>query len=149
MKKLFCWKILRWVILGAVILVAAIQVVRPDRSNPAVTVEAPASFEARSVLRRACYDCHSNETVWPWYSGIAPVSWLVARDVRKGREELNFSTWDRYTTKQQAEKLKESWEEVEEGEMPLWIYLPVHRDAVLSAEDRAVLRKWVIGTVPQ
>lgn len=96
-----------------------------------------------------CYDCHSNETVWPWYSGIAPVSWLVARDVRKGREELNFSTWDRYTTKQQVEKLKESWEEVEEGEMPLWFYLPVHRDAVLSAEDRAVLRKWAIGAAPQ
>jgi hypothetical protein len=84
--------------------------------------------------------------VWPWYSRIAPVSWLIASDVREGREELNFSTWDQYTTKQQIEKLKESWEEVEEGEMPLWFYLPVHRDAVLSDKDRATLRQWAMGT---
>lgn len=64
----------------------------------------------------------------------------------KGREELNFSTWDRYTTKDQVKKLKESWEEVAEGEMPPWFYLPIHHDAVLSAEDRLVLRKWALGS---
>jgi hypothetical protein len=84
--------------------------------------------------------------VWPWYSRVAPVSWLLARDVRKGRDELNFSTWDRYSTKEQVKKLKKSWEEAAEGEMPPWFYLPVHRDAVLSAEDKVVLREWAIGT---
>jgi len=98
----------------------------------------------RAVLRRACYDCHSHETVWPWYSKVAPVSWLVAHDVHEGRQKLNFSTWNRYTPKQQVKKSKESWEEVAAGEMPLWYYLPVHRDAALSAEDRALLRTWAL-----
>ena len=148
MRKFFRWKVLRWVLLAVGLLFVAIQFVPVDRSNPPVTAEVPAPPEARAVLRRACYDCHSNETVWPWYSKVAPVSWLVARDVRKGREELNLSTWDRYATKEQLKKLKESWEEVAEGEMPPWFYLPVHRDAVLSAEDKAVLRKWALDTPP-
>ncbi len=145
MKKLLRWKVLRWVLLGVVVVFAAIQFVPVDRSNPPVTAEVPASPEVRAILRRACYDCHSNETVWPWYSKIAPVSWLVARDVHKGREELNYSTWDRYSTKEQVKKLKESWEEVAEGEMPLWFYLPIHRDAVLSPEDKSALRNWALG----
>ena len=146
MKRLFRWKFLRWVVLGVVVVLVAIQFVPVNRSNPPVTAEVPASPEARAVLRRACYDCHSNESVWPWYSSVAPASWLVARDVRKGREELNFSTWDRYTTKEQVKKLKESWEEVAEDEMPPWFYLPIHDDAVLLAEDRLVLRKWALGS---
>jgi hypothetical protein len=146
MKTPFRWKVFRWVLLSFLAVIAAIQLMPVDRSNPPITAEVPAPPEARAVLRRACYDCHSHETVWPWYSRIAPVSWLIAGDVRKGREELNFSTWEKYTTKQQVEKLKESWEEVEEGEMPLWFYLPVHRDAVLSDEDRAILRQWAMGT---
>jgi hypothetical protein len=146
MKKHFRWKVLRWVLLGALAIFVVLQFVPVNRSNPPVTVEVPARPEARAVLRRACYDCHSHETVWPWYSRVAPVSWLVTRDVRKGRDELNFSTWDKYSTKEQFEKLKESWEEVDEGEMPLWFYLPVHRDAVLTGEDRAILRRWSMGT---
>jgi hypothetical protein len=138
--------VVRWVVLAAVAVFVAIQLVPVQRSNPPVTAEVPAPPEAQAVLRRACYDCHSNETVWPWYSRVAPVSWLLARDVREGRAELNFSTWDRYSTKEQVEKLKESWEEAAEGEMPPWFYLPVHRDAVLSAEDKQVLREWAIGT---
>jgi hypothetical protein len=143
--KIFRWKGLRWALLGVVVALTAIQFVPVDRSNPAAGSEVPATPETRAVLRRACYDCHSHETVWPWYSRVAPLSWLIARDVRQGREELNFSTWDRYSTKQQIKKLKESWEEVAEGEMPPWFYLPAHRDAALSAEDRAILRKWALG----
>lgn len=111
-------------------------------SNPPVTGDVPAPPAAKAILRRACYDCHSNETRWPWYSRIAPVSWLVVRDVREGRNELNFSNWDQYSTRQQVKKLKESWEAVAEGEMPPWFYLPVHRR--LTTEDRAVLRRWAI-----
>jgi hypothetical protein len=146
MKRLFRWKVVRWVVLAVVVVFLAIQLVPADRSTPPVTAEVPAPPEARAVLRRACYDCHSNETVWPWYSRVAPVSWLLARDVRKGRDELNFSTWERYSSKEQVKKLKKSWEEAAEGEMPPWFYLPVHRDAVLSAEDKVVLREWAIGT---
>jgi hypothetical protein len=144
-KRLLRWNVLRWVVLGVVGLLAAIQLAPVDRSNPPVEAEVPADPNVRAILRRACYDCHSNETVWPWYSRVAPFSWLVARDVREGRRELNFSTWNQYTTKQQIKKLKESWEEVAEGEMPPWFYLPVHRDAVLPPEDRAALRQWSAG----
>jgi hypothetical protein len=135
----------RWIVLsGLAVLFAlgAVQLVPVETSNPPVTGDVPTSPAVKVVLRRACYDCHSNETRWPWYARIAPVSWLVARDVRKGRAELNFSIWDQYSSKQQVKKLKESWEKVAEGEMPPWFYLPVHRDARLSAEDRALLRQW-------
>lgn len=124
------------------LLFLAIQGVPVDRGNPPVEEEVPASPEARAVLKRACYDCHSNEVVWPWYANVAPASWLVARDVREGREAVNYSTWNRLDARHRREALHESWEEVEEGEMPLWLYLPLHPEARLSEQDRAVLRDW-------
>ena len=145
MRNIFRWNVLRWLLLGTLVALVIAQLVPVDRSNPPVEAEVPAPANVRAVLRRACYDCHSNETVWPWYSSVAPFSWLLARDVHEGRRELNFSTWSQYTTKQQIKKLKESWEEVAEGEMPPWFYLPVHRDAVLSAEDRGLLRAWSLA----
>jgi hypothetical protein len=135
----------RWIIVLALVVLGGlvtIQFVPIDTSNPPVTGDVPSSAAVKAVLRRACYDCHSNETEWPWYSRIAPISWWVARDVRKGRAELNFSTWDQYSTKQRVKKLKETSETVAEGEMPPWFYLPAHRDARLSAEDRALLKGW-------
>jgi len=119
-----------------------IQFLPMDLSNPPIEEDIPTSPDVKTILKRACYDCHSNETVWPWYSRIAPVSWLLLWDVKEGREELNFSTWNRYSTKEQSKKIHESWEEVEEGEMPLWFYLPLHPEAALSDKDRAVLREW-------
>ena len=103
----------------------------------------------QAILPRACYDCHSNATVWPWYSRVAPFSWLVGRDVREGRREVNFSTWNRLTARPQVKKLKESWREVADGDMPPWFYVGVHRDARLSADDRAALRQWALGTAGQ
>jgi hypothetical protein len=138
-------RIAKWTIAVLSIALVVIQFVPVDRTNPPVETEVPATAEVRAVLRRACYDCHSNETVWPWYSRIAPVSWLVARDVHEGRDELNFSTWNRLTTKKQIKALHESWETVEEGEMPLWFYLPTHPEARLSSQDRSVLRAWSLS----
>jgi hypothetical protein len=128
-------------VLGVFVLIQAIPV---ETGNPPVTADIPAPPEVKAILRRACYDCHSNETRWPWYSRVAPVSWLVAWDVREGRAELNFSTWNEYGTRDRVGKLKESWEEVDEGEMPPWFYLPVHRDARLSPADRTMLRAWAL-----
>jgi hypothetical protein len=128
--------------IGVVVVLVAMQLVPVGVTNPPVESDIPTSPEVKAVLRRACYDCHSNETVWPWYSRIAPISWLAAWDVHEGRAELNFSTWNQYTTQEQVKKLKESWEKVQEGEMPPWYYLPVHRDAGLSAEDRILLQRW-------
>lgn len=124
------------------VLFLAVQFVPVDRSNPARQTRVPASPEARAVLQRACYDCHSNEVRWPWYSYVAPVSWLVAKDVKEGRAALNFSTWNLLSADEQTEAFKESWEKVQEGEMPLWFYLPLHPSAKLSPADRAVLQSW-------
>jgi hypothetical protein len=137
----------KWIVRSAialVVLLIAIQFVPVATTNPPVEQDVPAPPEVKAVLKRACYDCHSNETVWPWYGRIAPLSWLIVNDVREGRAELNFSTWNQYNTQAQVKKLKESWEEVDEGKMPPWYYLPVHRDAGLSAEDRLQLQQWAL-----
>ena len=145
MWQIFRWTTVRWIPLGVLALLVAIQFVPVDRSNPPVEADVPAPANVRAILRHACYDCHSNETVWPWYTRVAPVSWLVARDVHEGRDELNFSTWNRLSTRRQVKHLQESWQEVAEGEMPPWFYVGVHPDAMLSIEDRAALRSWALS----
>lgn len=116
-----------------VVLFVLIQLVPYGRNhtNPAVLQE-PAwdSPTTRSLAQAACFDCHSNETVWPWYSQVAPVSWLVARDVQEGRESLNFSEWGRSGGEgQEADELAEA---VLDGTMPPPIFLLTHREARLS-----------------
>ena len=135
-------RILRWSAVGLCLGFIVIQFVPVNRTNPPVEGDLRAPAEVLSVLRRACYDCHSNETVWPWYSRIAPVSWVIARDVHEGRAALNFSTWNRLSTKEQAKAMRESWEEVAEGKMPTRYYLPLHPEARLSPADQSLLRAW-------
>ena len=133
-------------ILGAAfVLFFAIQIIRVDTVNPPVTSDIETPADVKSILRRSCYDCHSNETQWPWYSRLAPVSWLMAHDVQEGREHLNFSEWATLDTREQVKRMEEAWEEVEEGEMPLWFYLPMHPEARVSESDRVILRRWAIG----
>lgn len=130
---------------GAALAVAlvAIQFIPAARAeNPPVEEEVAASPEVRQILRRSCYDCHSNETSRPWYGRVAPASWLVHRDVLEGREHLNFSTWNRYDAEERAEKLEELVEEVNEGKMPPWFYTPLHPGSGVSDAERAVLEEW-------
>jgi len=126
------------VILGIVVLFGvAIQFVPTpvSRINPPVQAEPPWDSPAtREVFYRACGDCHSNQTTWPWYSRVAPVSWLIASDVAEGRGRLNVSEWNR---RQRA--ADEAAEAVVEGEMPLPIYLIMHPNARLSTEERQTL----------
>ena len=135
------------IVLVVAAVVVLVQFIPVERVNLPVGVEVPAPPEVRAVLRRACYDCHSNESVWPWYSRVAPVSWLVARDVREGRAEVNYSTWDVYSSADQLKKLAKSRKEVDKGKMPLWFYLPIHPNARLSAQDVALLDSWA-GPLP-
>lgn len=130
--------------IGATLAAAflGLQLVPVDLDNPPVEEEVPATPEARAVLRRACYACHSNEAVWPWYARIAPLSWLAARDVREGRAAVNFSTWNRLDELSRRAVLERSWEEIEAGEMPLWFYLPLHPEAKLTDADRQLLDHW-------
>lgn len=128
-----------WVKRGLLTLAALLVVIQlvpygRDHANPPVTAE-PAwdSPETRALAVAACFDCHSNETVWPWYSNVAPVSWLVQRDVDEGREKLNFSEWGR------PQEADEAGETVREGEMPPRQYLITHPEARLSDVELATL----------
>lgn len=121
---------------------AIAQLIPVARENPPVESEPPIAPEARAVLVRACLDCHSNQTVWPWYSKVAPASWLLAKDVREGRAKLNLSAWSRYSAKKQRKLLRESLEEVKEGDMPLWTYRIGHPEARLTDADRQTLERW-------
>jgi hypothetical protein len=124
------------------VLFVAIQFWPVSRGNPPVTGDLGAPEPVNSILRRSCYDCHSNETRWPWYAYVAPVSWLVAHDVEEGREHLNLSEWKKLTENKRASAADEMAEEVEKGHMPLPNYLRAHSDAKLSDEDVKTLRKW-------
>ncbi len=113
-----------------------------DENPEDLFASAELSPEVSAVLRAACYDCHSNETVYPWYSYITPFSWFIFDHIRHGRDELNFSEWASMPQRRQKRKLKELVEEVEEGEMPLKSYTPLHSDARLSDEQKALLIEW-------
>ncbi len=124
------------------VLVLLMQLVPITRDNPTIsgTLDAPPPVTA--TLRRACFDCHSNETVWPWYSRVAPASWLVAHDVHEGREHLNFSTWTDLPRTEQTKRLLEIAEEVEKGAMPPGIYTPLHPEARLTLADISAVATW-------
>lgn len=123
--------------LGLLVLFLVLQFlpVGPARTNPPVAAE-PAwdSPHTRELFVRGCADCHSNQTEWPWYSHVAPVSWLVASDVAEGREHLNVSEWNR-----PQDDAEEAGEMLREGEMPLKIYLPTHPEAWFSDAEKAEL----------
>jgi len=126
------------ILIGAIALFVLIQLIPfgHDYANPPVVAE-PAwdTPQTRTLFMRACGDCHSNETKWPWYSRVAPVSWLVAYDVAEGRENFNASNWGQ----QKRNKGYDAAEEVEEGDMPPGIYLPAHPEARLSADEKKSL----------
>lgn len=136
----------RRVVMRAVVILAAAlvlaQFVPVDRTNPPRGGEVPAPPEVRAILKRACYDCHSNETVWPWYGKVAPFDWLMERDVREGRREVNFSTFADAPLKRRQRKWMEIPEQIEKNEMPPWFYTAVHPEARLSEADRAALIQW-------
>jgi hypothetical protein len=123
-------------------LLALSQLVRFEHANPPVESDVATSPAVKTILKRACYDCHSHETSWPWYADVAPISWLVTHDVNGGRDSLNFSRWDSYDEKRREKKMKETVDEVNEREMPPWYYTILHPHAELSNADRAVLAEW-------
>ncbi len=124
---------------GLGVALLAIQFVPVSRTNPPVRAPVQAPAEVQALLKRACFDCHSHETVWPLQAYVAPVSWLVAHDVEEGREELNFSAWDQVDLRKVAKKLPK---EVGEGEMPPWFYVVAHPSARLTDAERKTLSDW-------
>ncbi len=120
----------------------AAQFVPLEHSNPAVESDLSAPKSVKVVLKRSCYDCHSHETRWPWYAYVAPASFLVTHDVREARDEMNFSTWNRYRSDKRVELLDDVLEMVNDGEMPPWYYLVMHPGARLSDADRELIGAW-------
>jgi hypothetical protein len=133
---------LRIAAIAAALIIVAIQLYPARRENPAVAHGLVAPPEVEAILRRSCFDCHSNETRWRWYAYVAPVSWLVASDVEDGRRHLNFSNWGELSEKKRRTKAESIVDEVKSGDMPLAIYLRMHGDARLSASDIDVLERW-------
>lgn len=99
-------------------------------------------LEVKALLQRSCKDCHSNQTVWPWYSYVAPGSWLVERDVRRGRDHMNLSNWPQYSFKQQEKLLADIASVAKNHKMPLPQYTLIHRDAKLSDAEADILYQW-------
>ena len=124
-----------------VVVFAIAQLIRPERTNPAIdasrTMQAQVGMANRlvPVLDRACGDCHSNETVWPWYTQVAPLSWALAAGVREGRRVVNLSEWGAYSPERQREILIASCEDVSKDRMPGRPWTLLHPEARLSAED--------------
>lgn len=136
------------ILLGIIGVLLIIQLFQIDKTNPPVrqeedfiTLKQPPEH-IEPILRTVCYDCHSHETTYPWYTSVAPISWWIRHHIDEGREHLNFSTWTQYDAEKQDHKLEECEEEVEEGEMPLKSYTWVHRDAKLSDRQRKELADW-------
>ena len=142
MKK----KIIIWVVIAMVLLGMLIQLVPlPGRgNNPPVTAEPKwDSPQTRALAQRACFDCHSNETVWPWYSYVAPISWLVYHDTMDGRSRLNFSEWN--NPQRGADEIPGI---IQEGEMPPMIYLPMHPSAQLTSAEKQQLVNGLMNSLP-
>jgi hypothetical protein len=112
---------------------------------PTSALQAPAPVQA--ILERACYDCHSDRTRWPWYSAVAPLSWLIERDVRLGRQQLNFSRWGSYYPVTRRHKLQWIGRVVRSARMPPKSYLFMHPQGRLSPADRAQIERWVTSAL--
>jgi len=141
-------KKLKWIFAALVAVFALLQLTNPPRTNPPVAsghdlmaTNAPPP-EIAVLLHTACYNCHSHETEWPWYSRVAPVSWLVANDVTRGRERLDFSEWPRELPERAAKRLERISEEVDYKDMPPAKYTLLHPEARLTADQRRQLMQW-------
>ncbi|WP_222537005.1 heme-binding domain-containing protein [Pedobacter polysacchareus] len=130
------------------ILILVIQLFRPAKNSSAsispnaIEAHYPVSNEIGVILRRSCYDCHSNTTAYPWYSNIQPFAWWLQSHVNEGKHELNFDEFNNYDVKKKKHKLDEVIETIEKDEMPLTSYTLIHRGAVLSPKDKDKLITW-------
>ena len=138
----------RLLLILAGVLSLGIQLIRPARTNPptdpAPTLKARVNVpdDVARVLDRACRDCHSHNTTWPWYSNVAPVSWLLIDHVNHGRRHVNFSDWASYSESEANKRITEICEQVREGEMPMASYLWIHSEARLTQRDIDLICTW-------
>ncbi len=137
------------ILLGIIILLVIIQFFPIDKENPngspdqdfLVSESMPEGVKI--TFKEACYDCHSNHTKYPWYTNIAPLSWWINNHIQHGREELNFSNWTQYTEGKRKHKLEESFELIENGQMPLKSYTWMHPEAKLDDQRKKQVLAWL------
>jgi hypothetical protein len=145
------WIWFKRIVLALIVFLAVSQIIRPSRANPPIDPKReihavlPVDSPVASIFARSCNDCHSNRTVWPWYSQVAPISWLVAYDVRQGRQKMNFSEWDARGNEATQELVKEICTDVTEGEMPGRGYSLLHPEARISRSDVQIVCGWSKG----
>ena len=138
-KKIF------YVLIAALVI---IQFIRPKQNVSAgphpndISTKFAVNDNVAAILKQSCYDCHSNNTVYPWYANVQPVNWWLQDHVTEGKKELNFSEFATYSAKRQRKKFDEIMEEVKEGKMPLDSYTWMHKNAILTAEEKSALYKW-------
>ena len=96
----------------------------------------------QNLLKTSCYDCHSNNTIYPWYSKVQPMAWVMENHINEGKKELNFNEFGAYSKRKQKSKLKSIINQIKDDEMPLWSYTLIHRDAKLSEKDKEILEEW-------
>lgn len=144
------FKLLKWFGISVIALLVVLQFIRPAKTNPSVkdtqTIEAHLQVSApvAAILDRSCRDCHSNNTRWPWYSHVAPVSWYVIDHVNHGRSHLNFSDWGSLSSRDAETMLNAICKEVKSGAMPLTSYTRMHRDAKLTPQDVNTICDWTL-----
>ena len=130
-----------WVMLFLIFV--GLQFIRPQIPHPAITGDLIAADDVKSILRRSCYNCHSNETQLSWYDRVVPVYWQVRDHIVDGRNVLNFSEWDKLASADKEAKMWESVNQIIAGAMPLSAYTLVHRSAQITPEDLQVLENYV------
>jgi hypothetical protein len=146
--------VVRAFLVAVVVIFAGLQFFGPAKTNPPITPQAtlhakvPIPVDVHRTLSRACWNCHSRETQWPWYSYAAPLSWLVVKDVNEAREHLDFTNWD-YSPEEGADLMDEVCTQVKKGKMPLKEYLWLHGDAKLSDADIKRICDWANATADQ
>lgn len=138
------------ILLSLLIVVVLIQLIRPmpnlsDDNSKSIATAYVVPDNIQKMIQRACADCHSNNTNYPWYSKIQPVAWWLNHHIEEGKAELNFSTFATYSLKKQAHKLHEVVEMIEENEMPLSSYTLIHKEAILNEVGKNELKNWAAG----
>lgn len=141
-KKIFLFLLIVFVVMQAFRIDKTTKAVEASKDFISLT---SANSEVTNLLKTACYDCHSNQPAYPWYTNIAPVSWWIKHHINEGSHHLNFSEWGTYSEKRKNHKLEECIEKVEEGEMPMASYTWMHGEAKLTDAQRLVLVEWFKG----
>jgi len=136
------------ILLGLLIVVIAIQFIQPAHNKNGQVIATDISKiyslpqSVQATLKTACYDCHSNNTNYPWYTNIQPVGWMMARHIKEGKEELNLSEFGSYSERRQLSKLRSIENSIKDGSMPISSYTIIHKNARLTKEEKAQIIDW-------